>query len=365
MKLSVPRDSLSGALQLAGRAVSTRGTLPSLGGILLDAADGTLTLRATDMELGADQHARRRERRAARAPSCCPGRLLADVVRSLPPGEVTLELRARAARRRDRRRRRALPPAHAAGRGLPAPARGRGRDRASCPAAPLAETIDLRRPRRLARRGAPDPHRRPGPGRGRDADDGRHRLLPAQRQAHRARERALAQPLEANVPARALRELARIIAAEGAEEVEIALPRNQVVFRAAGVVALLAPDRGPVPELAPADPGVVRARGPPAARGVPRDRPPDQPARAAQRAAAPGVRRGRADGRRRDARHRRRERGACPRRTRGEPLEIAFNPQFLVEGVESVGAERSRCSSPRRCAPACCARSAARTSPTS
>ena len=44
------------------------------------------------------------------------------------------------------------------------------------------------------------------------------------------------QTLEANVPARALRELARIIAAEGAEEVEIALPRNQAVFRAAGVV---------------------------------------------------------------------------------------------------------------------------------
>ena len=51
MKLSVSRDSLSGALQLVGRAVSTRGTLPSLGGILLIAADGALTLRATDMEL--------------------------------------------------------------------------------------------------------------------------------------------------------------------------------------------------------------------------------------------------------------------------------------------------------------------------
>jgi DNA polymerase-3 subunit beta len=51
MKLSVPRDSLSAALQLAGRAVSTRGALPSLGGILTVAAEGSLTLRATDMEL--------------------------------------------------------------------------------------------------------------------------------------------------------------------------------------------------------------------------------------------------------------------------------------------------------------------------
>ena len=40
MKLSVPRDSLSGALQLVGRAVSTRGTLPSLGGILVDRRRG-------------------------------------------------------------------------------------------------------------------------------------------------------------------------------------------------------------------------------------------------------------------------------------------------------------------------------------
>ena len=50
MKLSVSRDSLSGALQLVGRAVSTRGTLPSLGGILVIAGDGALTLRATDAD---------------------------------------------------------------------------------------------------------------------------------------------------------------------------------------------------------------------------------------------------------------------------------------------------------------------------
>ena len=53
---------------------------------------------------------------------------------------------------------------------------------------------------------------------------------------HTKLDAAVAQALEANVPARALRELARIVAAEGAEEVEIALPRNQIVFRAAGVL---------------------------------------------------------------------------------------------------------------------------------
>ena len=46
----------------------------------------------------------------------------------------------------------------------------------------------------------------------------------------------MAQALEANVPARALRELARIIGSPRREEVEIALPRNQAVFRVGGVV---------------------------------------------------------------------------------------------------------------------------------
>ena len=64
MKLSVPRDSLSGALQLVGRAVSTRGTLPSLGGIIATAADDALTLRATDMELALTRTVGRCEHRA-------------------------------------------------------------------------------------------------------------------------------------------------------------------------------------------------------------------------------------------------------------------------------------------------------------
>ena len=63
MKLSIPRDSLSGALQLVGRAVSTRGALPSLGGVLLVVEQDQLTLRATDMELAIT----RARRRAARA----------------------------------------------------------------------------------------------------------------------------------------------------------------------------------------------------------------------------------------------------------------------------------------------------------
>ena len=71
-----------------------------------------------------------------------PGRLFGDVVRSLPPGEVTLALRAEQRDVELDRRRRALSPADAARRGLPAPAGARGRAPSTLPGGPLAETID-------------------------------------------------------------------------------------------------------------------------------------------------------------------------------------------------------------------------------
>src|ERR1044072_5867413 len=176
MKLSVSRDSLSAALQLVGRAVSTRGTLPSLGGILVIAADGAVTLRATDMELALT-------RTVADAKTeqdgtvLLPGRLFADVVRSLPPGEVSLELRGE---QRD---------VEIAG--------GGGRLHLRTLPAAASYRLSVK---------------------------------------HTELEAPVSSTLEANVPARALRELARIVSGEGAEEVEISLARNQAVFRVAGVV---------------------------------------------------------------------------------------------------------------------------------
>src|SRR5687767_5983444 len=93
MKLTAPRDSFVSALQHAGRAVSARSTLPSLGGIMFAADSGTLTLRATDMEMSValtltDVQIERD------GTVLLPGRLLVDVARSLPPGDVTLEQRS-------------------------------------------------------------------------------------------------------------------------------------------------------------------------------------------------------------------------------------------------------------------------------
>ena len=67
--------------------------------------------------------------------------------------------------------------------------------------------------------------------RGREARDGRDRLLPARRQADRSP--VAAPDLEAIIPARALQELSRI--AGPVEQVELALQENHVVFGAEGI----------------------------------------------------------------------------------------------------------------------------------
>ena len=92
MKFSISRDVLLAALQVVGRAVSSRATVPSLSGVRLTAAEGKLTLAATDTELGLtmtiSEVAVEDE-----GTLLLPGRLLGDVVRNLPDGEVSLQLR--------------------------------------------------------------------------------------------------------------------------------------------------------------------------------------------------------------------------------------------------------------------------------
>jgi len=92
MKATLSRDELSNALQLVGRAVSARSTLPSLGGVQVTAEGSTLTLRATDMELGLTR-ALEGVTIGVEGTVLLPGRLFVDVVRSLPEGEVNIELR--------------------------------------------------------------------------------------------------------------------------------------------------------------------------------------------------------------------------------------------------------------------------------
>ena len=92
--------------------------------------------------------------------------------------------------------------------------------------------------------------------------------------------------LEANIPARALRELGRILSSEGAERGDDLAAPQPGRFRGRGDPPHDEADRRPVPQLSTAPAGVLRARRAAAALGLPRRHPPGQPAGAAQRAAA-------------------------------------------------------------------------------
>ena len=105
MKLSTSSQELLAQLQTVTRVASTRSAVQALSGVQLAADGRRVELRATDMEVGAARSARGRGR-ARRARSSCPARLLLDVVRQLPAGDVVARAAARRAGRRGRRRHR-------------------------------------------------------------------------------------------------------------------------------------------------------------------------------------------------------------------------------------------------------------------
>src|ERR671912_1671182 len=91
MTITCARDELVAKLGIVSRAVSTRGTVQVLSGILLSADAGTLTLAATDMELSlrttldADVE--------GEGAVVIPGKPLVELARLLPESDVTIEYR--------------------------------------------------------------------------------------------------------------------------------------------------------------------------------------------------------------------------------------------------------------------------------
>jgi DNA polymerase III subunit beta len=89
LRVNCPREELGEKLGLVNRAVSSRSSVQILSGIMLRGGEGQLELSATDMELSL------RTGLAAGVEGdgavVVPGRLLVELVRLLPAGEVTLE----------------------------------------------------------------------------------------------------------------------------------------------------------------------------------------------------------------------------------------------------------------------------------
>ena len=92
VKVTCPKDELTRALAVVGRAVSTRASVQVLGGVLLRGGEGSLELAATDMELSLRLSVEAQVE--GQGAVVAPGRLLVDLARLLPDSEVVLEHRA-------------------------------------------------------------------------------------------------------------------------------------------------------------------------------------------------------------------------------------------------------------------------------
>ena len=89
LRITVARDELAAKLATVARGVSTRTTVLVLGGIQLRAEAGQLHLAATDMEVSL--RATVDAQVADEGVVVVPGRLLLDIARSLPESDVTIE----------------------------------------------------------------------------------------------------------------------------------------------------------------------------------------------------------------------------------------------------------------------------------
>ena len=229
MRVSCGRDDLVQRLGIVSRAVSTRTAVQILSGILLRAEAGELHLAATDMELSL--------RTALPAEIdgegsvVVPGRLLLEIARTLPEGDVELEHRAEEGVVR-----------LTCGQATFKLHTYNAEDFPRLPDADVAEsfTIDsetlLETVGRVSRSASRDESRPVLTGILVRFEGGK--LVMAATDSYRlsVKETVLVEgpaDLEAIVPARALAELARIAA--GSDELRIGVHENQVVFGTDGV----------------------------------------------------------------------------------------------------------------------------------
>lgn len=90
MKFTCEQGSLSKALGIVSKAVSTRSTVPVLKSILLEAKDGQLKMSASDLDFSIEKTIEVNvEREGAIAVTA---KIFMDIVRKLPSGSLTIEL---------------------------------------------------------------------------------------------------------------------------------------------------------------------------------------------------------------------------------------------------------------------------------
>jgi DNA polymerase III subunit beta len=334
LKLTIKRDELVSQLSVVSRAVSTRAATQALSGIMLSAGDDGVALAATDGEMGLRTALAAEV--AAPGAALLPGRLLAELARSLGDASVEIELREA---ERDVEIRSGGSSFHL--RVLPAEdfpnLPEQGSEPLKIPAAALAETVDLVAP------AASRDDMRPVLTGVLVSASGEEMTMVATDSYRLAVKRtelesAIGGELEANIPAKALRELGRLVAGGEVEEVTVSLLPNQAVFQAGAILLntrlidgqfpnfrQLLPEsyehdvRLPRPEFL----DVVRRVSQLAQRNAPL-RLSFAPGELKVSASTPDVG---------DAEE------TMPAAFEGEPLEIGFNPEFLRDGIDSVAGD--------------------------
>ena len=334
MKFSVPCDQFVSSLGVAARGVSTRSAIQTLSGVLVRAEDGRVELQATDMELGIRVSLPAATERDGAA--VVPGRLLLDVVRSLPKDELTLEYRSsqqdvEVVSGTARFHLRTLPLEDFPK--LPEPAGST----MSVPSGAFVETIN-----RVARSASRDETRPHLTGVLVSASGQELRMVATDSYRLSVKETSLEQPLdgdlEANVPARTLQELGRIAGGDGEGAIQIAALENQVVFSVGDTIlsSRLVEGRFPnyrqlLPESFEHELRLSTAEVLEVVRRISLLAQKNAPLRLAfsegaleVSAQTPDV--GEAS-------------ESLPVPFSGEPLEIGFNPEFLRDGLESAESE--------------------------
>jgi DNA polymerase-3 subunit beta len=91
MKVLCSQEELARSLQIAGRGMSAKSTLPILSGMLLETRGDSLTVLSTDLELGIEVTV---PQVTVVIPGkvVLPGKMFIDIIRHLPPGRVEIAL---------------------------------------------------------------------------------------------------------------------------------------------------------------------------------------------------------------------------------------------------------------------------------
>ncbi len=334
MKISLASAELLRHLQTASRLASTRSAIQALAGVRIDAGEDVIEMLATDTDVGLRLRLDAELQRPGTV--VLPARLMLDVARALSGPNVSIELREaehdveivsgptvfhlRTLRTDD------FPLLPKAGDADEA--------RVSVPAQAFIETIG-----KVARSASRDETRPVLTGILVSASGSELRMVATDSYRLSVKETILeiplSQPFEANVPARALQELARIVGATQAETLTVSPRQNQIVFELDGVVlsSRLIDGQFPnyrqlLPETSDHELHVAREELADVVRRISLLAQKNAPVRLAFTAGeltvsarTPDV--GEAS-------------EALPVPFQGDPFEIGFNAEFLRDGLESV-----------------------------